>query len=413
MPDFTDTFEESSSSLSVVLEDGRIDKIITGEESGKGVRTIKGLEIDYRYENARGMRPHAPTRSPLPDHIPINTKISLLHKADKAARSASNLIKQVTVSYGDKTQIIKVKNSDGVNRSDSRSRTRFVINVIAEKDGVIQTGYETAGGLIGFELFDKENVEDLAKKAAERAVMMLNAPHAPSGEMSVVVMSQAGGTLIHEACGHGLEADFIYKGISVYAGKLGQKVASELVTVIDDATIPNAYGSFGCDDEGTPSQKKVLIENGVLRGYMSDIYFSKLLGIKSSGNGRRENYTLKPHPRMTNTYIERGKTDPGQIISSMNEGLLVKKLGGGQVNVTNGDFVFDVQEGYLVKAGKIAAPVRGAMLIGNGPKILEDIDMVGNDLNFITGTCGKGDHAPVTDAMPTVRIPRIVVGGRN
>ncbi|MFA5098380.1 MAG: TldD/PmbA family protein [Candidatus Margulisiibacteriota bacterium] len=412
MPDFTETFEESSSSTSIILEDGKIDKIITGAEAGTGIRTIKGWEIDYSYENAGGLRPDAQTGPS------IDSRISLLHKADKAARSASNLIKQVTVSYGDKTQLIKVKNSDGVNRSDSRSRTRFVINVIAEKDGVIQTGYETFGNCIvgtarELPLPNLGTIESLAKKAAERAIMMLSAPHAPSGEMSVIIMSEAGGTLIHEACGHGLEADFIYKGISVYAGKLGQKVASELVTVIDDATIPNAYGSFGCDDEGTPSQKKVLIENGVLRGYMSDIYFSKLLGIKSSGNGRRENYTLKPHPRMTNTYIEKGKTDPKEIISSINEGLLVKKLGGGQVNVTNGDFVFDVQEGYLVKAGKIETPVRGAMLIGNGPKILEEIDMVGNDLNFITGTCGKGDHAPVTDAMPTVRIPQIVVGGRN
>ena len=410
MPNFTDTFEESSSSTSIILEDGKIDKIITGSESGQGTRTIKGLEIDYR-SCSGSSKDAACGVSTTP--IPIESKISLLHKADKAARSVSPLIKQVTVSYGDKTQIIKVKNSDGVNISDSRLRTRFVINVIAEKDGVIQTGYETAGGLIGFELFDKENVEELARKASERAIMMLSAPHAPSGQMSVVIMSEAGGTLIHEACGHGLEADFIYKKISVYAGKLGQKVASELVTVIDDATIPQAYGSFGYDDEGTPSQKKVLIENGILRGYMSDIYYSRLLDIPSSGNGRRENYTLKPHPRMTNTYIERGKTDPAEIISSIKEGLLVKKLGGGQVNVTNGDFVFDIQEGYVVNNGKITTPVRGAMLIGNGPKILEEIDMVGNDLNFITGTCGKGDHAPVTDAMPTVRIPEIVVGGRN
>ena len=417
MPNFTDTFEESSSSTSITLEDGKIDKIITGMESGQGTRTINGLQIDYRScstpcRDALAC-PELVEGQGVSQETPIDNKLSLVHRADQAARSVSPLIKQVTVSYGDKTQVIKVKNSDGVNISDSRLRTRFIINVIAEKDGVIQTGYETAGGLIGFELFDKENVEDLAKKAAERAIMMLSAPHAPSGQMSVVIMSAAGGTLIHEACGHGLEADFIYKKISVYAGKLGQKVASELITVIDDSTIPEAYGSFGYDDEGTPSQKKVLIENGVLRGYMSDLYYSKLLGLPSSGNGRRENYTLKPHPRMTNTYIERGKTDPAEIVSSIKEGLLVKKLGGGQVNVTNGDFVFDIQEGYVVENGKIKTPVSGAMLIGNGPKILEDIDMVGNDLNFITGTCGKGDHAPVTDAMPTVRIPQIVVGGGN
>ena len=408
MPNFTDTFEEASASTTIILEDGKIDKILTGSESGQGTRTIKGLEIKYR--SSSGPCKDAINRF---SSTPIDAKISLLHKADKAARSASKHIKQVTVSYGDKIQIIRVNNSDGINISDSRLRTRFIINVIAEKDGIIQTGYETAGGLLGFELFDNTDVEDMAKKAAERAIMMLSAPHAPSGQMAVVIMSEAGGTLIHEACGHGLEADFIYKGISVYTGKLGQKVASDLITVIDDATIPQAYGSYGYDDEGTTSQKKILIENGILKGYMSDIYYSKLLEIPSSGNGRRENYTLKPHPRMTNTYIERGQTDPHEIICSIKKGLLVKKLGGGQVNVTNGDFVFDIQEGYVVDGGKIRTPVRGAMLIGNGPKILGEIDMVGNDLNFITGTCGKGDHAPVTDAMPTVRIPKIVVGGRS
>ncbi len=403
---FEDTFTERTSSTSIVMEDNKIDKLVSGSESGKGTRIIKEKVIDYRFKSTEDENNFVSDAS-------IEQKIALVEKANKAARSVSPYIKQVTVSYGDKTQLINITNSNGLNVSDTRLRTRFIINVIAENNGILQTGYETAGGLVGFDLFKKENIEELAIRAAERAVRMLSARHSPSGKMKIVIMSEAGGTLIHEACGHGLEADFIVKDTSVYCGKIGQKVASDLITVIDDATIPYAYGSYSIDDEGTPAQKKILIENGILKGFMSDIYNSNILEINSSGNGRRENFRLKPQPRMTNTYIERGRTEPQDIIDSISNGLLVKKLGGGQVNVTNGDFVFDIQEAYIIENGKTKELVRGAMLIGNGPKILEDIDMVGNDLHFITGTCGKGDHAPVTDAMPTVRIPEIVVGGRE
>lgn len=389
------------------MEDSKIDRLVSGISSGRGIRMIRERETDYKYGPCDGNVDFGLTQ------VPVENKISLMESADKAARAVSPKIKQVSISYGDIIQLVSVENSTGLETSERRIRTRFYINVIARDGDVIQTGYETAGAAKGFELFDEVDVKHLAVKAAERAVRMLSAGHAPSGKMPVVIMSEAGGTLIHEACGHGLEADFIEKKTSIYAGCIGELVASPLVTVIDDATIPGLYGSFEYDDEGTGSKKKVLIENGVLKGFMSDLYYSDLLGFASSGNGRRESFHTKPQPRMTNTYIEKGSMDPGEIVSSISNGLLVKKLGGGQVNVTNGDFVFDVQESYIIENGKVTRPVRGAMLIGNGPKVLRDIDMAGNDLNFITGTCGKGDHAPVTDAMPTVRIPEIVVGGRE
>ena len=405
--DFADIFREMTYSSSIVLEDSRVDKLSGGLISGTGIRTIKGRQTDYRF-----FAEPEESRSDVFKENSLDAKINMLKKADSAARKISPLIKQVSVSYGDVIQNIEVSNSGGSCLAGTRIRARFVINVIAANRDVIQTGFETAGGAYGFEELAKIDLEALAVEAAERAVKMLSAKHAPSGKMPIVIMSEAGGTLIHEACGHGLEADFIEKGISIYK-KIGEKVASELITVIDDATIPEMYGSFEFDDEGTPAKKKILIENGILKGFMSDIYYSKLLGIESSGNGRRESFAEKPQPRMTNTYIARGTSDPAEIIASIKTGLLVKKLGGGQVNVTNGDFVFDVQESYLIENGKIKEPLRGATLIGNGPEVLNNIDMVGSDLHFITGTCGKGDHAPVTDAMPTVRVKEIVVGGRH
>lgn len=406
--DYADIFSENTSSLSAVLEDGRIDKLSSGSLRGTGIRTIRGKRTDYEYfADESSKNPPATGHANRMEQI-----IETLKKADITARNISNDIIQVSLSCSEVVQDVRISSSAGIARSGTRTRSRFAVNVVASRGGIIQTGFETEGGLYGIDELLKKDLLSLSAQAAERAVRMLSARHAPSGKMSVVIMSEAGGTLIHEACGHGLEADFIEKGISIYRN-IGEKVASELVTVIDDATLPGFYGSFEFDDEGTPAQKKILIENGVLKGYLSDVYYSKLLGIASSGNGRRESFTEKPQPRMTNTYIAPGTTDPKEIISSLDRGLLIKKLGGGQVNVTNGDFVFDVQESYRIESGSIKEPLRGATLIGNGPEILKNIDMVGTDLHFITGTCGKGDHAPVTDAMPTVRIKEIVVGGRE
>jgi TldD protein len=404
--DLADIFRETTRSRFVVLEDSRVDRMSAGSIRGTGIRKIKGRRTDYDYfaEPDKG----APQEGLTAD---AGCVIEVLRRSDSAARKISPKIKQVSVNYSEVLQHVETASSLGSGTSQLRQRARFAINVIAAEHGIIQTGFETAGGSYGFEDLIKEDLETLAMQAAERAIKMLSAKHAPSGKMPVVIMSEAGGTLIHEACGHGLEADFIEKGISIYK-QIGEKVASDLVTVIDDATIPGYYGSFEFDDEGTPAKKKVLIEHGILKGFMSDIYYSRLLGVESSGNGRRESFAEKPQPRMTNTYIAPGSSDPAEIIASLRSGLMIKKLGGGQVNVTNGDFVFDVQESYLIEDGKIKEPLRGATLIGNGPEVLKNIDMVGTDLRFMTGTCGKGDHAPVTDAMPTVRIKEIVVGGR-
>jgi len=438
--DFADIFISETRNSVIICDDDKIEKIISGIDLGIGIRSITGSEISYiagneiNFDDLRTRcetlgqisKPKTSTSIDLreakhhldleikrtPQSVPIDEKVKAVQLANKTARAFGNLIRQVSVGYADSVQNVIIANSEGEYVKDNRTRTRFTVNVIAEKNGFLQNGYEAPGGFCGFELLDKFKPEILAEKATKRAILMLDAPHAPSGKMTVILSSEAGGTMIHEACGHAFEADFIYKKTSVFTNKMGKKVASDLITVIDDATIPGKFGTYRFDDEGTPSHRNVLIENGIMKSIMSDRYNAKLLGIKSSGNGRRESFRNKPTPRMSNTFIAQGKTPPEEIISSVNNGLFVRKMGGGQVDVVNGDFVFEVTEGYIIENGKIKNPVRGAILTGNGPKILEIIDMVGTDLEFATGVCGKYDHAPVSDAQPTIRIPEIVVGGR-
>ncbi len=440
--DFAEVFIEETNTASVSCEDNKIEKILSGTDIGAGIRLISGEEIAYaattdislesllkvakglsetnnnkRYPaiNCGELRVSSPKPNEVikrPNLVPIEDKATMVELLNKTARSFGEKIKQATVRYSDINQAVTIANSEGKYVEDNRVHTRYFINVIAEKAGVLQTGYEAPGGTVGFELFDIYPPEESATKAAERALLMLDAPHAPSGRMTVVLSSEAGGTLIHEACGHSLEADFIMKGTSVFCGKLKQKVASPLVTVIDDATIPQKFGSFSFDDEGTLAQKTILIENGILKGYMNDWFTARELNMKPTGNGRRESFRTKPVPRMTNTIINPGNHNPQEIIDSVKNGILVKRMGGGEVNVTNGDFVFEINEGYLIENGKIKHPVRGAILTGNGPKVLETIDMVGSDLGFQVGVCGKYDHVPVGDAQPTIRIPEIVIGGR-
>lgn len=439
--DFAEIFIEEANATSVSCEDNKIEKIVSGVDTGAGIRIITGCETAYlaatdtSYENllkaadclshslkgkntakAIELVPRVAEHLSLiikrPNLIPLEQKTAMVEILNKTARACGNNIKQVSARYMDTNQAVTIANSDGVYIEDNRIRTRFYINVIAEKNGILQTGYEAPGGTVGFELFDEYPAEVAARAAAERALKMLDAPHSPAGQMTVVISSSAGGTLIHEACGHALEADFIMKGTSIFNGKINTLVASPLVTVVDDATYAGKFGSFNFDDEGTPAQKTILIENGMLKGYLSDLYTAKALHLQSSGNGRRESFRTKPIPRMTNTFIAPGQSQPQEIIDSVKNGLLVIKMGGGEVNVTNGDFVFEVNEGYLIENGKVKHPVRGAILTGNGPQVLQTIDMVGSDLGFATGVCGKGEHVPVADAQPTIRIPAIVVGGR-
>ncbi len=439
--DFGEIFLERKKVTGISCEANRIERISSGLDVGAGVRVISGGNTYYAYTNdlsLEGLRRVAQKvasagkklkgeviydmRRPevrgeqyvemRPDKVQIDNKVDIVWRANNRARSVDQRIKQVAVGYGDVIQKVFIRNSEGLYVEDERVRTRLVVNSVAVDGGVIQTGYEAAGGFCGFELFAEDFPEELAEKAARRAVSMLYAKNAPTGKMPVVVASEAGGTMVHEACGHGLEADLVQKKLSVYAGKRGEKVASELVTVIDDATLRGKYGSLRYDDEGTPGQKTVLIKDGVLQDYMFDYLRAMNEGRASTGNGRRESYQDRPIPRMTNTYISPGKHDPDTIVKETHRGLLVKKMGGGQVNTTNGDFVFEVAEGYLIENGKVGSLVKGATLTGNGPRVLSIIDMVGNDLGYAIGTCGKdGQGVAVSDAQPTIRIPELVVGG--
>jgi len=321
-------------------------------------------------------------------------------------------VRQVMAMFRDGVARFQTVNSLGEFTGSERVGTMFVAQVVAESGGVMQTGYESLGACRGFELFREKSAEEIALAAARRAVLMLGARRAPGGTMPVVLSSEAGGTMVHEAIGHGLEADLVQSGISVYRGRIGEQVASPLVNVIDDATIPYARGSFPFDSEGSPGQKTVLVENGILRGYLYDRLTAMKEGCSSTGNGRRESYHAKPIVRMTNTLIAPGSSDPVEIVRAVPAGLFVKKMGGGQVNTVTGDFMFEVSEGYLIENGVVGEPVRGATLTGNGPDVLKKILMVGSDLGFAIGTCGKdGQGVRVADAQPTMLIADMVVGG--
>jgi TldD protein len=290
----------------------------------------------------------------------------MVKRANHIARNFDPRVRQVMVTYRENRQEVLIATSSGEVIEDTRSYLTAMVQVVASNGGTVQTGYEPVGGLTGMELFDAEPLELAAEKAARRAVMMLTARKAPAGRMPVVLSSDAGGTMIHEAIGHGLEADLAQSGLSVYSGKLGQQIASPLITVVDDATLPGRRGSFRVDDEGTNAQRTVLVEQGILKTYLYDRLTAMKDGARSTGNGRRESYRHRPIPRMTNTMIVPGATRPVDILKSTPKGLFVRKMGGGQVNTVNGDFVFEVSEGYLIENGRIADPVRGATLVGNG-----------------------------------------------
>lgn len=438
---FTDLYAEDIESKSIVLEDGKLEKVMGGHDIGVGLRAIKDLRSTYAYTNELKERsvlslakqiagvldgksgfsprtwefPVEPRRFPIlkyPGEVPVREEAELLRLADRVARSVDKSVQQVRVVYNSKVQRIFTANTAGQSTSEERISTIFLVHVVARENDTIQTGYEPVAEARGFEILSEEKVEEIASRAAKRAVNLLHARPAPSGTMTVVLSSSAGGTMIHEAVGHGLEADLAQEGLSVYSGKIGHVVASNTISIIDDATIESKRGSFFFDDEGTPGQRTVLVKHGVLKGYMYDRLTAMKDGVQSTGNGRRETYRYTPITRMTNTFIEPGDSDPDEIIRSVERGLFVVKMGGGQVDTVNGNFVFEVSEGYLLDKGHIAEMVRGATLIGNGPKVMREIDMVGTDLGFGIGTCGKdGQGVPVSDAQPTLRIPQIVVGG--
>jgi TldD protein len=343
----------------------------------------------------------------------MKEKLSMVKNLESLVRKMEQRIKQVRVIYGDSHQNIKIYNNEGAGIEDNRTQVVLNLLLVGEEDGEMQTAYEAIGGFYGFEFFTNEVVEDLAIKTVKRLAGLLGAQEAPMGVKTVVLASEAGGTMIHEAIGHGLEADLAMEGLSCYKGMLGEKMASSLINVVDDATLPHARGTYAYDDEGIPSARTILVEDGVLKNYLFDRFHALRYGKASTGNGRRESFRFKPIPRMSNTMILPGNDDPSKIISSVDDGVLVVKMGGGQVDTVRGDFVFEISEGYIIEKGHVGPMIKNATMMGNGLKVLKEIDMVGKDFGFGIGTCGKdGQGVPVSDAQPTLRIPEIVVGGR-
>ncbi len=344
----------------------------------------------------------------------LEWKIERLQRVDKTARAVDQRIREVQTSIADEYKIILIATSEGVLIGDVQPLARMRVMCIADDDGNLQSGVSGGGGRVGVEFFTDQLIDHYANEASRQGIVQLEATDAPGGTMEVVLGPGWPGILLHEAVGHGLEADFNRKGTSAFAGLVGQRVASELCTVVDEGTIPNRRGSLNIDDEGNQTSRTVLIENGILRGYLQDKLSSRLTGAKLTGNGRRESYRHMPMPRMTNTYMLGGESTPEEIIRSVKRGLYAVQFGGGQVDITNGKFVFSASEAYLIEDGKITAPVKGATLIGNGPNSLTRVTAVANDLALDegVGTCGKdGQSVPVGVGMPTIRIAEMTVGG--
>ncbi|MDA0371430.1 MAG: TldD/PmbA family protein [Actinomycetota bacterium] len=441
--EFAEVFASDWQGTGVGLDDGRIEQLSTGRSRGAGIRVIRGDSTGFAHtadvseagllaaaraaaeaasHGDGGVRTVAlverPTRvvSPIdvdPSTVGKAAKVELLRRVDEAARSAGSAIAQVSAGYSDGRTRILIANSDGLLARDERTRTLMRVSAVANGDTGMQTGFDSVGHTMGFELFDKISVEEVARTAANRALTKLKARPAPSGSLPVVIKAGSGGVLFHEACGHGLEADLVSKGASVYRGKVGELVASPLVTLVDDGTMTHEWGAIAIDDEGHPSQYNVLIQDGVLTDYMWDFLRARKEGRAQSGNGRRQSYKDLPMVRMTNTYVLNGEEDPGDIIRDTPHGVYVAHLGGGSVNTATGDFVFGMTEAYMIENGRITEPLREGNLIGNGPQVLRDIDRLGNDFAMGNpGTCGKdGQGVPVGDGQPTLRVASLTIGG--
>ena len=349
----------------------------------------------------------------VPGSVTNAEKVAVLKEGYFAAKDYHEAIKQVEGTLLDVDHNILIANTEGIYAQDRQIRTRMSISAIAEMNGETQTGSFNPGARMGMELFETVNPKAVGEKAAKQAVTMVNAGYCPAGVMPVAIDNGFGGVIFHEACGHSLEATGVAYGRSQFAGKLGQKIANEKVTAIDDGTIPNAWGSINIDDEGTPAQRNVLIENGVLKSYMIDKFNARRMGMTSTGNARRQSYAYTPTSRMTNTYIAPGTDKNEDIIASIEYGLYCKEMGGGSVNPVTGEFNFAVREGYLIRNGKICEPVRGASLVGKGSQVIQDIDMVGTDLEMGQGMCGSSSGSiPTNVGQALIRVSSITVGGR-
>ncbi|MFM7616531.1 MAG: TldD/PmbA family protein [Actinomycetes bacterium] len=443
--EFAEVFVEDRAGASASLDDGRIEELGSSRRRGAGIRVVVGDTTGFAHTadlsesglreaaeaaasaasgGGGGTRTIALTRTAavpthqvraLPASIDKATKVDALRRADAAAReerAEGGSIQQVSASYADSVRRILIANSDGLLTGDEQVRTRFSVSCVVNGDTGLQTGSESPGRTLGWELLDEFPPEEIARTAARRALSKVHARPAPSGRFPVILKRGAGGVLFHEACGHGLEADLVARDASIFRGRVGERVASELVTVVDDGRMAREWGALAIDDEGTPTQRNVLIQDGVLTDFMWDRLRARKEGRASSGNGRRERYDVLPMVRMTNTYLERGTEDPEAIIAGTDHGVYCVALGGGQVDPATGDFVFGMTEAYLVEQGRITTPLRGAQLIGNGPEAMRAVDVVGNDFETWTGMCGKsGQSVPVSSGQPTLRVAELTIGG--
>lgn len=445
--DYADVFFQATRNNSLLLREDKIHNAQTLITQGVGIRVIKGEKAGYAYsedldleslleaartasyianELTRKVAPVKIRQLRAPNHYSIHTdpqtvaisrKVEMLKHANEIAKAYDKRIHNVDVAFRDTKDVILVLNSDGHYAQEETVLSRMTVSTIAIEGSERSDGYHGGGGRGGMEYYESILTPDkIAKEACRQAIIQLGSSEAPSGEHPVIIGNGWGGVLLHEAVGHGLEADFNRKNTSLFSGKIGQKVASDLVTIVDDGTMKNMRGTLNVDDEGTPTQKTVLIEKGILKGYMCDRHNAMLMKTKSTGNGRRESYKHMPQCRMTNTYMLAGSQTLPDMISSTTKGFYAKSLGGGQVDITNGNFVFEVKEGYLIENGKITKPVKGATLIGNGPDAMTKVEMVGKDFAMDTGmgTCGKGGQsAPVGLGMPSVKISNMTIGGKG
>lgn len=442
--DYADVFCERRRSYSFRLQDGHIHEGSTAVAKGVGVRVVLGESAGYAYsddlsldallraaETASLIARNAPaqrvgridlTRQAVQqlydqargEHAPAAAYVALLERADRSARAFDPRIVAVNASVTDELQDVWIATSDGRFVHDHRPMITLGVQAVARARGERGSGYAGDGGRTAITYFDEHPPEALATDAARIATVNLDAEAAPAGEMEMVVGSGGGGVLLHEAVGHGLESDFNRRGTSLYSGRVGERVASELVTIYDDGNLPEERGSVDVDDEGVPGQHKVLVERGVLRGYMQDTLNARLMGAAPTGSGRRQSFRFLPQPRMCNTYMPPGESAPEEIIASTKRGIYAKAFAGGQVEISKGDFVFMVAEGYLIENGKVTAPVKNATIVGNGPDAMTKVVAVGNDAQLARRhyTCGKGgQHVPVGVGMPTVKISSITVGG--
>lgn len=442
--DFADLYFQYSKHESWSLDEGQVKTGSFNIDQGVGLRSICGEKTAFAYSEdlnvsailqaadvvsaigrqgqnvsanqswkAQGIKPLYSKLDPI-SALDDASKVAILERADQAARQRDPRVKEVMASLSGVYEVIMIVTSDGRQIPDVRPLIRLNVSVIVEQNGKRERGSMGGGGRMGFDYFDTDMINHYAHEAVRQALVSLEAVDSPAGTMEVVLGAGWPGILLHEAVGHGLEGDFNRKGTSAFSGRIGEKVASELCTVVDDGTIADRRGSLSVDDEGNETQNTMLIEKGILKGYMQDEHNARLMGMGVTGNGRRESFAHLPMPRMTNTYMHAGEHDPQDIIKSVKKGLYAVNFGGGQVDITSGKFVFSSSEAYLIEDGKITAPVKGATLIGNGPEAMQTISMVGNDMSLDSGVgvCGKdGQSVPVGVGQPTLKMDALTVGG--